>query len=184
MTRARLALLAVSPFVASLAHATEPAPAAAAAPAPAPEIKKTVDALAGKWTMNVAMTLPGQPAPVKFPEKFDCKKSAGGRAVTCVDTAKVPGMGPVDFTHLVAYDAERKAVHWFAVGSTGEVHDHVCHWKDDKVLDCEPLKATMDGNPITETFSVTVDGNTVKVASTTTTKDGPVKVEATGKRGG
>jgi hypothetical protein len=175
MTRYLLALIALTPLA---IHATEPPPA------PPPEIKKTVDALAGKWSMATTMMVPGQPAPVKFAEKFDCKKVAGGRGVTCVDTAKVPGMGAMDFTHLIAYDAERKAVHWFAVGSTGEVHDHVCHWKDDKTLDCEPLKATMEGSPITETFSIIFDGSNAKISATTTTRDGPYKVESTGKRGG
>ena len=86
--------------------------------------------------------MPGQP-PTRFAEKFDCKKASGGRGVMCIDTAKVPGLGALDFTHLVAYDPERKAVHWFAVGSTGEVHDHVCHWKDAKTLDCETIQVSV-----------------------------------------
>src|SRR3954469_2812581 len=76
-------------------------------PAPPAEIKKTVGALAGKWTAAAIMTMPGAKEPVKFVEKFDCKKVAAGRGVECSDVAKVPGMGTMDFTHLVSYDAER-----------------------------------------------------------------------------
>lgn len=161
------------------AWATEP-PKAPEAP---PEVKKTVDALAGKWSATTTMTAPGAKEPVKFSEKIDCKRVAGGRAVSCTELAKVPGMGAMDFAYLVSYDAERKAVHWFAVGNTGEVHDHVCHWSDDKTLECEPLKATMNGAPITETIKMVFDGNKFTVNATTTTKEGDTKVEMVGKRG-
>ena len=159
------------------ASATEPK-----GPEPAPEIKKTVDALAGRWSLATTLMVPGVKDPVKFNEKMDCKRASGGRAVSCTELAKVPGMGTMDFTHLVAFDPERKAVHWFAVGSTGEVHDHVCRWTDDKTLDCDPLKATLDGGPITETMKLVVDGNKITMTGTTTTKDGDTKLESVAKR--
>ena len=153
------------------------------APEVPPEVKKTVDALAGKWTSSTTMTMRGAKEPVKFTEKIDCKRASGGRAVSCTETAKVPGMGAMDFTYLVSYDPERKAVHWFAVGSTGEVHDHVCHWSDDKTLDCDPLKATLDGAPITETMKMVFDGNKLTITGTTTTKDGETKLQSIARRG-
>ena len=73
-------------------------------------------------------------------------------------------------------------MHWFAVGSTGEVHDHVCHWKDDKTLTCDPLRATMEGAPITETVTIVFDGGKMTWDATTTTKDGDVKYTATAKK--
>jgi hypothetical protein len=161
------------------AWATEPPKA----PELPPEVKKTVEALAGKWSATTTMTMPGAKAPVKFSEKMECKRASGGRAASCTENAKVPGMGTMDFTHLVSYDPERKAVHWFAVGSTGEVHDHVCHWTDDKTLDCDPLKATLNGGPITEIVKMVFDGNKFTVIATTTTKEGDTKVEMVGKRG-
>lgn len=160
------------------AWATEPK-----APELPPEVKKTVDALAGKWSATTTMTAPGAKEPVKFTEKMDCKRASGGRAASCVETAKVPGLGAMDFTHLVSYDPERKAVHWFAVGSTGEVHDHVCHWSDDKTLDCDPLKATMNGAPLTETMKMVFEGNKITIWGTTTTKEGETKLESVAKRG-
>ena len=153
------------------------------APELPPEVKKTVDALAGRWSATTTMMAPGAKEPVKFNEKMDCKRASGGRAASCVETAKVPGLGTMDFTHLVSYDPERKAVHWFAVGSTGEVHDHTCHWTDDKTLDCEPLKATMNGAPLTETMKMVFEGNKITITGTTTTKEGETKLESVAKRG-
>ena len=180
MKRYLLLLATVVLATGSLAVATEPAKE----PAPPPEVKKTVDALAGRWKLATTMSLPGVEKPLKFVEKFDCKKVSGGRGVLCSDVSAVPGMGTMDFTHLVAYDPERKQVHWFAVGSTGEVHDHPCAWKDDKTLACEPLKATMGGKPITETVTITFDGAKTTMTGTINTSDGDVKFESTGKRSG
>jgi hypothetical protein len=171
-----LALIALSTVVLSSSAFAEDKP-----PAPPPEVKKTVDALAGKWKHEGTVTMPGQPA-IKFSEKFDCKRISGGRGVSCTDIATVPGMGKLDFTHLVAYDVERKAVHWFAVGSTGEVHDHTCHWKTETRLECDPLKATMGGSPITEEVAITVEGAKQTWAVSITGKEGVTKMATTGKR--
>lgn len=155
-----------------------------AAVVPPPEIKKTVDAFAGKWKFAVVMTVPGAKDPVKFSEKMECKRVAGGRGVACTDIATVPGFGKMDFSHLAAWDPERKALHWFAVGSTGEVHDHTCHWKDDKTITCDPLKATLNGNPITEDVTITVDGAKQTWSVSIAAKEGVTKMEMTGKRTG
>jgi hypothetical protein len=155
--------------------------AAVAAPAPPPEIQRTVEAFAGEWSLQTTMTPPGAP-PATFAERVVCKKAVMGRAVSCVDTAAVPGMGAVESAYLIGYDAETKAVHLFAMGSPGEVHDHKCVWKDAKALDCEPYKGTAEGSPITETVSFIFDGNNIRLKATTVTKDGTVAVEATGKR--
>ena len=148
------------------------------------EVQKTVDAFAGRWSLATTMTTPGAKTPTKFAEKLDCKRVSGGRAVVCTETAKVPGLGAMDFTHLISYDEERKAVHWFAVGSTGEVHDHTCRWSDDKTLDCGTFKATMGGVPMTQVFKAVFDGNKVTLIATTTTPEGDTKLESAGKRGG
>jgi hypothetical protein len=150
---------------------------------PPPEVAKTVDAFNGKWTLETTMTAPGG-KPVKFAETVDCHKGAHGRAVICVDRSTVPGEPPTEYDYLVGYDADTKMVHLFTVGSPGEVHDHRCKWNDDKVLECEPLKATLGGQPITETFAFTFEGNKLTLKGMTVTADGPIAFEASGKRSG
>jgi hypothetical protein len=154
------------------------------APPLPPEVAKTVAAFAGKWTMDTTMTMPGAKEPMKVKEKMDCKKVSGGRAALCIESGMITGMGPIDFTHMIAYDPERKQVHWFAVGNSGEVHDHPCTWKDDKTLACEPLKATLNGGPITEDFSVTIDGNKMSIKGSQTSKDGAMTFDVSAKRAG
>ena len=153
----------------------------AVAPATPPEVARTVDAFNGKWTLETKMTPPGG-QPVKFPETIECHKGAHGRSAICVDRFTAPGEGPAEYNYLVGFDADTKIAHLFAVGSPGEVHDHRCTWKDDKVLDCEPLEATLGGQPIKETFSFTFNGNMVAMSGSTVTKDGPIKFEAVGTR--
>ncbi len=198
LSRSTLLLVAA----ASLAHAQAdkaapqakekpPVPARAAAapaqPAPAPpppEVKKTVDAFVGTWTFDGNLTLPGGAAPVKVKETFTCKKVAGGRVVSCSGSAKVPGMGKMEDVALVTYDAEGKKVRFVGMNSMGEVHDHMCTWKDDKSLGCEPLRVTAMGAPATVTLEMSwSDPKTVKMNETTTMKDGSKMIfDGGGKR--
>jgi hypothetical protein len=153
----------------------------AVAPAPPAEVARTVNAFIGRWTFETTMTPPGG-KPVKFPETIDCHKGAQGRSAICVDRFTAPGEGPTEYDYLVGFDADTKIAHLFAVGSLGEVHDHRCTWSGQKVLECEPLEATLGGQPIKETFSFTFDGNKVTLRGTTVTKDGPVQFDAAGTR--
>src|SRR5262245_49677399 len=108
------------------APAKKEAAAAAAAPAkeaPAPELKKTVDIFAGKHAFNSTITMAGKD-PLKFKSTVDCKKTALGKAVTCSMTGTVPGMGPFEAGLLIGYDTHGKAVHFMAMTSDEEIHDH------------------------------------------------------------
>jgi hypothetical protein len=154
-----------------------------ATPPAAPEIKKTVDAFLGRWTLQSSMTPPGA-QPIKFVETIDCKKAALGRGVYCRDTYKVPGMGAMEYNYLIAYDTDSKLVHMLALGSSGEVHDHKCSWKSETEISCQPLKGMIDGKPMTEDVAFTVEGKTLKVAGGVTTAEGNIKFEGTGKRAG
>jgi hypothetical protein len=152
-----------------------------APPAPAPELKTTVDAFAGKWTLDVQITTPDGKA-VKTPVAFDCKKTALGKAVACTMSGKVAGMGPIEASFLIGYDTTAKNVHFMGITSDEEVHDHKCMWKAS-TLECEPLKGGLGGEPITEDLSFTSAGKTMQFRSVTTMKDGSKLVfEGTGKR--
>ena len=143
------------------------------APPPDPNIKKTVDALAGSWVMSGVFTLPdGKKVDVKG-ETFDCKRVAGGTAVSCTDKLNIPGMGISDGIALIAWDGEIKKVHVVGADSLGLFHDHTCVWKDDKTLTCDPLESSVGGNAATVDFTATFsDAKNVSMTETFTMKDG------------
>jgi hypothetical protein len=174
-------VLAIMLVFSVAAVAEEPVPAP---PPPPPEVARTVAVFAGKWTMETSLTVPGQTKAMKVLESFDCKKVSAGRGVLCMESGKVPGMGAIEFTHLIAYDPERKQVHWYAVGSSGEVHDHSCVWKDASNLACDTLKATLGGLPITEEVSVAIEGKRLTMKGTQTSKDGTLAFDVSARRVG
>jgi hypothetical protein len=148
----------------------------------APELKKTVDAFAGRWALAGSLTLPdGKAKPVKT--RLTCTKAAGGKAVSCTEDGEVVGLGPMHAAYLVGYDTFTKRVHFMAMTSDEAVHDHPCTWKDERVLACEPLKAGMNGQPITEEFSVSFEGRGVAIKATVILPDGGhMLVDIKGKR--
>jgi hypothetical protein len=157
----------------------------ALADAAPPEVAKTVDAFVGKWAFEAAFTEGAGGAPTKAKMKMDCKKIALGQAADCSYATKLPDGGPLEGEAMVAYDRERKEVHFMAMTSQGEVHDHRCRWKDDQTLDCEPLAASAGGQPLKEalSFGWTAGGKTMTFKSVSTTKDGKaLTFEGTGKR--
>jgi len=164
------------------APAPAPAPAATPAKAPAapppapampPELKKTVDAFTGTWTIDATVTMPGAPNPIKLKETIVCKKTVAGRVASCTGTANVPALGgKMEDLMLVTYDTEAKKVRVMGLSSMGEVHDHTCAWKDDKTLACDPLSVTAMGGAATVAFEMTFDGKSAKLSETTTLKDG------------
>lgn len=140
------------------------------APPPAPELARTVAAFAGKTVFDATITLPGgKPLKTKF--TFDCKKTALGKAVSCAFTGTIPGMGPYEGGFLIGYDTYGKAVHFMAITSDEEVHDHVCRWSGDE-LPCDPLKGGMGGQAVTEELSFSFAGKQRSFKSTITFADG------------
>ncbi len=142
-------------------------------PPPAPEVRKTVDAFAGSTPFSCELTGPGMDKPVKFKMAFNCKKTALGRGVQCAASAPKTSMGPWQGHFMVAYDEGGKAVHFMGVTSEGEVHDHVCQWKEDKTMTCDPLKYAVPGGGVaTEDLTMGWSGRKMTFASTTSMPDG------------
>src|SRR5689334_15697855 len=116
--KTRFAVVAVSLLAAAAFADDKKAPEKKeAAPALPAEVKKTVDAMAGKWAMEGTITGMSKD-PMKVKETFTCKKAAGGRAVYCNGKANVPGMGAVEDEALVTWDVEGKALRFVGVSST------------------------------------------------------------------
>jgi hypothetical protein len=172
----KLSILAVLTLFSGV-HAAR---AESAAP-PAPELKKTVDAFAGKWVYDTTVTMPGG-KPVKTKLSMDCRKTAAGKAVSCLWSGNIPGDGPFEGTAVVGFDTFGKSVHFMGIFSDEEVHDHKCAWKGN-TLGCETLKGGMGGGPVTEDISLSFDGNKSTFSSVCAFPDGgKATFEATGKR--
>jgi hypothetical protein len=134
-------------------------------PAPSPEGKKVVDAFEGRWTLDGTIVMPGD-RPKGAVLKMDCRKTAKGRAVACTFS------GPFEGSALIAYDPYSKAVHFMAVTSDDEVHDHKCHWEGDQKLACDPLKGGMAGMAITEDLEFSAGPKKLGLKAVTTMPDG------------
>ncbi len=159
-----------------------PDPAAAQGGPPPPEMKKTVDAFAGRWTFAGTMTLPdGKSAPIK--DRLTCTKAAGGKAVSCIEEGDVVGLGPSHGAFLIGYDTFGKRVHFMAMTSDEAVHDHQCSWKEGRQLACDPLKGGMNGQAVTEEFTVSFDGGSAVIKVAVTLPDGGrMLIDMKGKR--
>jgi hypothetical protein len=166
MNRLTVSIVAVVGLIggAQLARAAE------GTPPPAPEVDKTVAAFAGRSVYDTTITMPGG-KPQKTKLTFDCKKTALGKAVACMFTGNIPGTGPYEGSFLIGYDTHGKAVHFMAITSDEEVHDHVCRWSGDE-LPCDPLKGGMGGQPVTEELSFSFAGKKRSFKSTITFADG------------
>jgi hypothetical protein len=160
----------------------------ALADAAPPEVAKTVDAFVGKWAFDATFTEGAGGTPAKAKMKMECKKIALGQAADCSYATKLPDGSPLEGEAMVAYDRERKEVHFMAMTSQGEVHDHRCRWKElggGDALSCEPLSASVAGQPLKEAldFGWTAGGKTMTFKSVSTMKDGKILTfEGTGKR--
>jgi hypothetical protein len=153
-------------------------PAAKARPVPAPEVKKTVDAFVGNWRFDATCSVDGHP-PAKLKLPMSCKKTALGAGVVCNARARVPGIGPWEGSYLVAHDPVGGRTHVMALTSLNEVHDHLCTWKSETELACDPLKV----GPVTAELSITwTDIHTASFKSLTRSPEGVLSFEGTGKR--
>jgi hypothetical protein len=124
---------------------------------PTAEQQRAVDAFAGEWLFHSTITPPGG-APIKADLRMSCAKTAGGRANACTLSGEIPGMPPMEAAVLVGVDRLDNKVHFMAMTSDDELHDHVCAWRDAKNLVCDPLKGGLGGQPINEELSFTFDG--------------------------
>jgi hypothetical protein len=147
-----------------------------------PEVKKTADAIVGRWIGQMTARVPGVPAE-SFKWAMDCKPIALGAGASCTNTGKA-SIGFMSESCLLAFDPEGKSVHYMCVTSMGEVHDHKGTWKDAKTIEFEPLRAGMMGQLVTETNRwYFPDANTIDKTSVVTMSDGSsMNFEFKGKR--
>lgn len=158
------------------------AAAAQQPPAPPPEVKKTVDAFFGNWASSITMTTPDGKE-TKFKGTWACgKKIAGGIAVECSMSTKIPGMGEMIESDFIGYDPETKSVHMMTWSNAGEIHDHKGTWTDDKTVTID-FTGTAGGKPLQEHMVITwADAKSLKYVFTAKSADGEFKVVGDCKR--
>ncbi len=138
---------------------------------PTVEQRRAVDAFAGDWLFHSTITLPDGKA-IKADLAFSCSPTAAGRANVCRFGGEVPGMPAMEAGILIGADRLDGKVHFMAMTSDDELHDHVCSWQDQKNLVCDPLKGGLGGQAITEDLSFTFNGNDISFKSVIQMADG------------
>jgi hypothetical protein len=96
----------------------------------------------------------------------------GKVGVSALVLTKKEKLTQLDGSALVAYDFYSKAVHFMAVTSDDEVHDHKCQWQGEQRLVCEPLKAGMSGMTITEELEFSAAPKKLGLKAVMTMPDG------------
>lgn len=169
-------------FLSAEALAGQKAVVAPPSPTPPAEVKRTVDAVVGRWSGNMTAIVPGS-APATFGWSIDCKPTALQAGAMCT-MAGHASIGELAQACLVAYDPEGEAVHYMCVTSMGEVHDHKGHWRDEGAVVFEPLVGGLQGTTMTETITWTFPGpGRMTTLSEVTLQDGSVMTfEFEGKR--
>jgi Protein of unknown function (DUF1579) len=149
---------------------------------PPSEVKKTVDALVGHWTLHGSDAEAGGKKPLKITAEVDCRVAALGAAIACDLKGNVSGSGPIEAATIVGYDPEERIVHWMEISSTGEYHDHRGKWIGQTIT-FEPLVYVCSGKKCTETFTLSFpSANTFILKSVTETAEGRSTITGTAKK--
>jgi hypothetical protein len=151
------------------------------APQPPPEVRKTVDAFAGHWTMTGTDLEPGAKEPLPVKVTIDCKPAALGAAVNCLFAAAVSD-SHIEAAAIIGYSPDEHVVRWMEISSTGEYHDHHGSWKGN-AIEFEPLTYTVEGAKMTEYFTPSFPSPGKMVWKwITETSAGKSRVDLTGTR--
>jgi hypothetical protein len=148
---------------------------------PVSEVKKTVDAFAGHWTLTGTDVEPGAKNPAPVRAIVDCKPAALGAAVNCLIAADISGTH-VEAATVVGYSPDEGLVRWMEISSTGEYHDHRGPWKGNDIQ-FEPLTYTVSGAKMTEYFAASFPApGTMVWKWRVDTNEGTSRIELVGRR--
>jgi len=144
----------------------------------------TVEMFEGKWSLDARVTPPGETKPSPMKMELDCQRTAGGKAVRCTYVGRMAGQPDGEGSILIGYDTFGGKVHFMAMTSDDEVHDHVCTWRDKQNLDCGVLHGGLGGQKVAEELRFRCDGpGNLALYSNSRFADGKsLLIEAVGKR--
>ena len=153
----------------------------AQAPARPPEVKKTVDAFAGRWNFAGTDLEPGTKQAAKLTMTINCKPAALGAAVACTIAGRSAGER-IEAAAVIGYSPDEKVVRWMEISSTAEYHDHRGVWKGN-TIEFEPLPYTVMGKRFVEKLNVSFPSpGTLVLKSVTETPEGSSTLEGTARR--
>lgn len=121
----------------------------------APEVKKTVNAFLGHWTMTGTYREPNVRASVRLTSSMDCQLTALGKAVTCHVLTEGTDGSRVELTSVVGFSPDEGLVRLMEISSSGSYHDHKGRWQGNRVV-FEPLTYSVAGRKTTEHFSIEI----------------------------
>ena len=122
-------------------------------PAVPPEVKKTVDAMLGHWTMTGTSTDPGSETPSRVTGTMDCEPAASAMAARCRVVNAVTGGGHIELASIVGFSPDDHRVHLMEAASDGSFHEHQGSWNGD-VIEFERLVKTVGGKRVVEDFTL------------------------------
>jgi hypothetical protein len=122
-------------------------------PAVPPEVKKTVDAILGHWTMTGSSTDPWSETPSRVTGTMDCEPAAGAMAARCRVVNAVTGGGHIELATIVGYSPDDHRVHLMEAASDGSFHEHQGSW-NGTVIEFERLVKSVGGQRVIEDFAV------------------------------
>jgi hypothetical protein len=151
------------------------------APPPPPEVKKTVDAFAGHWTLTGSATEPDTKSASSVKATMDCKPAALGAAVNCLVAADISG-SRIEAVAVIGYSPDERSVRWMEISSSGEYHNHRGAWRGE-TIQFEPLSYTVMGVKMIEYFMISFQSpDNMDFKATTKTPEGTSRLKLVGTR--
>lgn len=125
-------------------------------PPPPPAEIARLSAMHGTWNFDGTVTM-GRSRPRKVRWKLVCKTSAGGWALACEETMRLPRLPVMRGHDLFGYDAATGTVHFYTVNSFGETHDALGKWTDENTIHYR-YEGTQGGKPMVQEADVVLHG--------------------------
>jgi hypothetical protein len=119
------------------------------------EVKKTVDAFLGHWTMTGTYREANMRAPVNLASRMACELTALGKAITCHVVTEGTDGSRVELTSVIGFSPDEQIVRLMEISSSGSYHDHRGRWHGDQIV-FEPLTYSVWGRKTTEHFAIRV----------------------------
>jgi hypothetical protein len=147
-----------------------------------PEVKKTVNAFLGHWTMTGTYRGPNMRDRVDLTSKMDCELTALGKAVTCHVITDGTDGSRVELTSVTGFSPDEGIVRLMEISSSGSYHDHKGRWRGDQIV-FEPLTYSVSGRKTTEHFTIrTSEPGNMTVESIEEGAEGKSTMELIGAR--
>ena len=109
--------------------------------------------LVGEWAVGIAMKLPNDKV-VSGCGTITAKEVDSGLAISSEANMHIEGYDDYLEHDLWSFDRETGKIHLFSVTSSGDAHDHVGGWKNDKTLELK-WNGKYEGKDTAEDISLT-----------------------------